>query len=149
MPVLNYLYSRFNPSHTRHGRPKGSHPRNRLWVAVVVLGILLSGPVREALACWYDPIIFDPQALVEHGLQLLQLQEQVSQSLEQLRLQALELTQLGANLAPDVIASLQTLDQSLQLLLYADLAPGVQLETRFPASLATTSWTDFLNLQVQ
>ena len=41
--------------------------RNLLGTIALAAGAAMAfGPVRQAAACWFDPIIFDPEAMVEH-----------------------------------------------------------------------------------
>ena len=121
-------------------------PMLRFGLAVVAAVLVVyAGPIRSAFACWYDPIIFDPQALLEHGLQLLQLQNQVAESLQQLELQARELQHVNVAAMPSATLELQGLAHQLQVNLYSDSAPQVQLATRYPPDMSAVSYNDLIN----
>jgi P-type conjugative transfer protein TrbJ len=96
--------------------------------------------VRRALACWYDPIIFDPQALVEHVEQVAQLAQQVQTATQQVKNQLQELAHLPGGVSPNVTAVVAGVRGQLDSDLYASASPGDQLDARFPANMTGATW---------
>jgi len=59
-------------------KPKRLRRKATTVLAIAASGALCLGPVRRAAACWFDPIVFDPTALVAHVEQVVQLGQQIS-----------------------------------------------------------------------
>ena len=92
------------------------------------------------MACWYDPIILDPVALVEHVQQVAQLVQQVESAVQQVQNQLQELQHLDGGVAPDAPAVVTGLRGQLDGTLYDTPEPASQLDARFPADMSTASW---------
>ena len=112
-------------------------------LALAACGAMALGPVRHAAACWYDPIIFDPSALVEHVQQVVQLGEQISAAIRQVENQALELAHLNSHVAPDDPAIVAGVQGQLNASLYNTATPANQLDTRYPADMSNATWTQY------
>jgi P-type conjugative transfer protein TrbJ len=97
-------------------------------------------PVREAFACWYDPIILDPAALVEHVEQVAQLALQVESAVQQVKNQVQELKHLNVGVAVDAASVVSGLRGQLDASLYDTSNPRDQLDSRFPSDMSGTSW---------
>jgi P-type conjugative transfer protein TrbJ len=110
---------------------------------VAASAALASGPVREAVACWYDPIIFDPQALVEHVLHVAQLVQQVETAAQQVKNQISGLAHLNAGVAPDITLMVAGVQGQLDAALYDTANPGGQLDARFPANMVQATGSQF------
>ena len=104
---------------------------------------LAFGPVHRAAACWYDPIIFDPQSLVEHVLQVAQTVQQVESAVEQVKNQVLGLAHLGASVAPNVPKIVAGIQGQFDANLYGSSDPAGQLDNRFPADMSGATWDQF------
>ena len=104
-------------------------------LALAAGGAMAFGPVRRAAACWYDPIIFDPSALVEHVQQVVQLGEQISAAIQQVQNQVRELTHLNPAVAPNDRAVVAGVQGQLDSTLYNTATPANQLDTRYPADM--------------
>lgn len=104
---------------------------------------LAFGPVRRAAACWYDPIIFDPQALVQNVKKVVQLVQQVESAAQQVQNQLQELAHLGGGVAPDVPAVVAGIQGQLDASVYGTASPGAQLNARFPADMSGATWNQF------
>lgn len=101
------------------------------------------GPVRRAAACWYDPIIFDPQALVQNVQKVVQLVQQVESAAQQVQNQLHELAHLNSGVAPDVPAVVAGIQGQLDASLYSTASPGGQLDARFPADMSNVTGNQF------
>ena len=112
-------------------------------LALAACGAMALGPVRRAAACWYDPIIFDPSALVEHVQQVVQLGEQISAAIRQVENQALELAHLNPNVAPNDPAIVAGVRGQLDASLYNTATPGNQLDPRYPANMGNATWAQY------
>jgi P-type conjugative transfer protein TrbJ len=104
---------------------------------------LVLGPVRRAPACWYDPIIFDPQSLVEHTLQVVQVAQQVESAVEQVKNQVLGLAHLNASVAPNVPGMVAGIQGQFDAGLYGGSDPAGQLNNRFPADMGSVTWDQY------
>jgi len=101
------------------------------------------GPVRRAAACWYDPIIFDPQALVQNVQKVVQLVQQVEFAAQQVQNQLHELAHLTKGVATDVPAVVAGIQGQLDASLYSTASPAGQLDARFPADMSNVTWNQF------
>ena len=101
------------------------------------------GPVRRAAACWFDPIIFDPQALVQNVQKVVQLVQQVESAAQQIQNQLRELARLDSSVAPDVPAIVAGIQGQLDASLYSTASPGDQLDARFPADMSGATWNQY------
>lgn len=110
-------------------------------LALSVAAAMSFGPVRRAAACWFDPIIFDPQALVQNVQQVAQLAQQVATAVEQVQNQLRELAHLDSGVAlPGIVGGIQ--DQ-FEASLYGTRNPSHQLNNRFPADMSNVTWTQY------
>ncbi len=114
--------------------PRKRRRRDLLLSLAIAAGLTVAfDPVREALACWYDPIILDPAALVEHVQQVVQLGLQVKNQVQ-------ELQHLNAGVTIDAASVVSGLLGQLGAGLYDTQSPGDQLDRRFPADMSGKSW---------
>lgn len=121
--------------------PRDRRPRDLLVSLALTAGLTAAlDPVREAMACWYDPIILDPLALVEHVQQVAQLAEQVASAAQQVQNQLQELQHLNSGVAPDAPALVAGLRRQLDGNLYNTPNPASQLDARFPADMSHAKW---------
>jgi P-type conjugative transfer protein TrbJ len=140
MRNLNLNTAALNPT-----TPK-PHGRRRKALAALALAIgsaMAFGPVRRAAACWYDPIIFDPQALVQNVQKVVQLVQQVESAAQQVQNQLHELAHLTNGVAPDVPAVVAGIQGQLDASLYSTASPAGQLDARFPADMSNVTWNQF------
>ena len=112
-------------------------------LALAAGGAMAFGPVRRAAACWFDPIIFDPSALVEHVQQVVQLGQQISAAVQQVQNQVLELAHLSPSVAPSVPAIVAGVQGQLDASLYNTPTPANQLDTRYPPDVSNATWGQY------
>jgi P-type conjugative transfer protein TrbJ len=121
--------------------PHKRQQRDLLLSLAIAAGLTAAfDPVREALACWYDPIILDPAALVEHVEQVAQLALQVESAVQQVKNQVQELQHLNVGVTIDAASVVSGLHGQLDASLYDAASPGDQLDRRFPADMSGKSW---------
>jgi P-type conjugative transfer protein TrbJ len=127
--------------------PSASKARRRSrkpWmIAFVAAGALALLPSQRASAFLFDPIIFDPQALVEHAAQVASLIQQVEAATEQVQNQLKELAHLGSSFAPDVLNVVAGIAGQFESRLYTTADPAAQLDSRFPPDMSTATWDQF------
>ena len=126
--------------------PKKSKRLRRKAAAILALaagGAMTFGPVRRAAACWFDPIIFDPSALVEHVQQVVHLGQQISAAIQQVQNQVRELTRLNPGVAPNDRATVAGVRGQLDASLYDRPAPANQLNARYPANMSGATWAQY------
>ena len=112
-------------------------------LALAAGGAMAFGPARRAAACWFDPIIFDPSALVEHVQQVIHLGQQIGAAVQQVQNQVRELTHLNPNVAPNDRAVVAGVQGQLDSSLYDTPAPANQLDTRYPPDLRNATWDQY------
>src|SRR6185312_644092 len=120
----------------------------RKGLAVLAAGgatLLLAG--RPAHACWWDPIVFDPQALVEHVQQVAQVVRQVQTAVEQVQNQLRELAHLDSTVAPDVPGTVGDTRAQLDSTAYGTPNPGPQFDTQFPMQMRNVNWDQYQSMQ--
>ena len=120
----------------------------RRGLAVLAAGgatLLLAG--RPARACWWDPIVFDPQALVEHVQQVAQVVRQVQTAVEQVRNQLRELAHLDSTVAPDVPGRVGDTRAQLDSTAYGAPNPGPQFNAQFPMQMGNVNWDQYQSMQ--
>jgi type IV secretion system protein TrbJ len=129
-----------NPANSKPRRSR----RKALTVASVAVGAALAfGPVRRAAACWYDPIIFDPQALVQNVQKVAQFVHQVEAAAQQVQNQLRELAHLDGGVAPNVPVVVAGIQGQLDASLYGTATPASQLGTRYPADMSGVTWSQY------
>jgi P-type conjugative transfer protein TrbJ len=112
-------------------------------IAIVAAGALAMIPSHRASAFLFDPIIFDPQALVEHAAQVASLIQQVEAATEQVQNQLKELAHLGSSNAPDVLGVVAGIAGQFESRLYTAADPAAQLDSRFPPDMSTATWDQY------
>jgi P-type conjugative transfer protein TrbJ len=117
--------------------------RKAMILALAGAGALAFGPIRRAAACWFDPIIFDPQALVEHVQQIVQVGQEIQAAAQQVQNGIAELAHLNGNVAPNDAAIVADLQGQLDATLYNTAAPADQLNTRYPADMGNIAWAQY------
>jgi P-type conjugative transfer protein TrbJ len=121
--------------------PRKRRRRDLLLSLAIAAGLTAAfDPVREALACWYDPIILDPTALVEHVEQVAQMALQVASAVQQVKNQLQQLQHLNASVTIDPASVVSGLRGQLDASLYDTSSLGGQLDSRFPADMSGTTW---------
>jgi P-type conjugative transfer protein TrbJ len=116
-------------------------------VALAIGAATALGPARRAAACWYDPIIFDPQALVQNVQKVMQFVQQVKAVAQQVQNQFHELAHLDSSVAPDVPAVVENVRGQLDTSLYGTASPGDQLDARYPADMGGATWNQYQSSQ--
>ena len=101
---------------------------------------MLLGPARRAAAMFFDPIIFDPTALVEHVQQAVQLGEQVGAAATQVANGLRELAHLRGGVAPDDAATVAGVRSEFGAGVYDAPSPADQLDGRYPTDAGATTW---------
>ena len=114
--------------------------RRTALVPMLAAGALFLGPVRRAAACWFDPIIFDPSAMVEHVQEVGQLGQQIRDAATQIQNQLSELAQLASGIAPDVIQMVSGIEGQLDTAIYNTPDPADQLNASYPADMSSATW---------
>jgi len=132
--------------------PINPTPRQRRRKALAALALAAAtamalGPARRAAACWFDPIIFDPQIYAQNALQVAQVGEQVDAASQQIQNQLQELAHLGSGVTPNVPAVVQGIAGQLNASLYGTTSPVGQLDSRFPADMSNVTWGQFQSNQ--
>jgi P-type conjugative transfer protein TrbJ len=117
--------------------------RNLLGVAFAAGIAVAFGPIRRAAACWFDPIIFDPEAMVEHVDQVAQLGQQVSSAIQQVKNQLMELAHLDTSVAPNVTGLVAGIQAKFTASLYGNTSPADQLNSDFPADMSGSTWAQY------
>ena len=128
--------------------PANSKPRRSWRKALTTLtlaaGVVCAfGPVRRAAACWYDPIIFDPEALVQNVQKVAQFVQQVEAAAQQVQNQLHNLAHLDSGVAPDVPAVMTGIKGQFDASLYSTVTPASQLATRYPADMSNVTWAQY------
>lgn len=121
--------------------------RHRGCVALAAGGAAVLVAGRPAQACWWDPIVFDPQALVEHVQEVAQLVQQVATAAQQVQNQVRELAHLNGGSAPDVPGTVGGARAQLDPAVYGTPQPGPQFETQFPIRVGDTSWDQYQSMR--
>lgn len=132
-----------NTSYSTTPKSRRFRRKTAVMLALAAGGAMAFGPVRRAAACWYDPIIFDPSALVEHVQQVVQLGEQISAAIQQVQNQVRELTHLNPGVAPNDRTVVAGVQRQLDSSLYNTSAPANQLDTRYPADMRNATWDQY------
>jgi len=125
-----------------------THPkpsRRKTWIAATLAAgaIVAVSPARRALACWFDPIIFDPQAMVQHVEQVAQLGQQIAAAAEQIQNQLKDLARLNGNVAPDDPETIAGLQGQFDSSLYSTADPAGQFDQRYPTDMSGATWAQF------
>jgi type IV secretion system protein TrbJ len=132
--------TKLNPASSKLRRPR----RKALTALTVAVGAALAfGPVRRAAACWYDPIIFDPQALVQNVQKVAQFVQQVEAAAQQVQNQLRELAHLDNGVAPNVPAVVAGIQGQLDASLYSTATPASELGMRYPADMSNVTWSQY------
>ena len=92
---------------------------------------------------FFDPIIFDPSALIEHVQQVVQLGQQVDSMSQQVQDSLKELAHLRSGTAPNEPAIVLAVSGQLNASVYDTSTPGPQLNQTYPTNADQTSWTQF------
>lgn len=127
-------------------RPMSGLARKAAGVALAA-GLTVLALGRPAHACWWDPIVFDPQALVQHVQQVAQAVQQVRLTADQIRNQLGALAHLDDSAAPDVRGTVAEVRSRLDDGLYETVDPAVQLRDRFPTDFTSVSADQYWTLQ--
>lgn len=112
-------------------------------LAFVIGAAAALGPARRADAFWYDPFIFDPQALVQNVQRVAQLAQQVAAAVEQVQNQLRSRARLNGGVAPDVPAIVNGIRDQFDADLYDTPRPADQLNDRFPPDMGGVTWTQY------
>jgi conjugal transfer/entry exclusion protein len=105
--------------------------------AAVAIAVCTSLSTHSARACWFDPIIFDPQSLTEHIQQAASLVQQVTSAATYIQNQLKELGKLGQAVSPQV--NVTALTQAMNPNTYGAKDATAQVTTQFPTSPAALS----------
>jgi type IV secretion system protein TrbJ len=118
--------------------------RNLLGTIALAAGAAMAfGPVRRAAACWFDPIIFDPEAMIEHVDQVAQLGQQVSSAIQQVKNQLMELAHLDTSVTPNVTGVVAGIQAKFTASLYGSTSPADELNSDFPADMSGATWVQY------
>lgn len=107
-----------------NSKPRRSRRRALTTLTIAVGAALALGPVRRAAACWYDPIIFDPQALVQNVQKVAQFVQQVEAAAQQVQNQLHDLAHLDSGVAPNVPAVMAGIQGQFDASLYSTATPA-------------------------
>ena len=127
-------------------RPTSTLARKTAGVALAA-GLTVLALGRPAHACWWNPIVFDPQALVQNVKQVAQAMQQVRLTADHIRNQLSALAHLDDSVAPDVHGTVAEVRSRLDDGLYETFNPAVQLRDRFPIDFASISRDQYQALQ--
>jgi P-type conjugative transfer protein TrbJ len=116
--------------------------RRKVALLLAVGAGMLLLPARRADAFLFD-IVIDPIALVEHVLQVVQIGEQIDNTVQQIENEVKQLEHLNFNVTPNVAAILAGVKGQLDSNLYNTTSPASQLDTRYPADMSGVSWTQY------
>jgi P-type conjugative transfer protein TrbJ len=119
--------------------------RRKTWIATTLVtgAIVAISPARRALACWFDPIIFDPSAMVEHVEQVAQLGQQIAAVAQQIQNQFKDLAHLSGDVAPNDPATIAGIQQQFEAGLYTATDPTSQLDQRYPTDMSNATWAQY------
>lgn len=120
-------------------------PRRRRVTAALLLAAgaaMVLIPARRADAFLFS-VVFDPIALVENVLKVVDLGEQIAAVVQQIENQVKELEHLGDNVAPNVSAMIAGVQGKLDSSLYGTSSPARQLDTRYPADMTSATWGQY------
>ena len=95
------------------------------------------------MACWFDPIIFDPSAFVEHVQEVAQLGQQINAAAQQIQNQVQDLAHLGGSVAPNDQTIVEGIQNQFDTSLYDTPSPGNQLDDRYPPDMSAASWAQY------
>jgi P-type conjugative transfer protein TrbJ len=126
-----------------NSKPRRSRRRALTTLTIAVGAALALGPVRRAAACWYDPIIFDPQALVQNVQKVAQFVQQVEAAAQQVQNQLHDLAHLDSGVAPNIPAVVTGIQGQIDASLYSAATPASQLDTRYPADMSNVTWAQY------
>lgn len=121
--------------------------RRRGWVALAAAGVAVLAAGRPARACWWDPIVFDPQALVEHVQGVAQLVQQVATAVQQVQNQLREMAHTNSGVAPDVPGTVSGTRSQLDSSAYSALQPGPQFDAQFPMQMENVGWDQYQSMR--
>ncbi len=139
---MNPNTTMLNPANSKPHRSR----RKALTALTVAVGAaLILGPVRRAAACWYDPIIFDPQALVQNVQKVAQFVQQVEAAAQQVQNQLRDLAHLDSGVAPNIPAAMAGIKGQFDASLYSTATPASQLDMRYPAEMSNVIWAQYLS----
>jgi P-type conjugative transfer protein TrbJ len=131
-----------NP-HVTFGQSKQFRRKALTAGAIAVAATFAFGPTRRAVACWFDPIIFDPSAMVEHVEQVAQLAQQVQSAAQQIANQVQELAHLDVRVTPNDAGIVAGIQAQFDTSLYHTANPSNQLDSRFPTDMTGATWTQY------
>lgn len=121
--------------------------RRRAVAVLAGTGVIVLAAGRPAQACWWDPIVFDPQALVEHVQEAAQLVQQVQTAAQQVQNQLREMTHLGGGVAPDVAGTVAGARSQLDPAVYGSPQPSEQFDAQFPVQMTDVSWGQYQSMR--
>jgi P-type conjugative transfer protein TrbJ len=109
-------------------------------------GVIVLAAGRPAQACWWDPVVFDPQALVERVQEVAQLVQQVETAAQQVQNQLREMAHLGGGVAPDVAGTVEGARTQLDPVAYGSSQAAEQLDAQFPMQMTDVSWGQYQSM---
>ncbi len=129
--------------------PTPSRSRRRRTVVFGLAAVCAAGSLSPSVAraCWFDPIIFDPQNFTERVMQFQQLLQQVSAAKTQIANQLKTLGKLQGIAGLNPLQSVQQLQSQLQASVYQSQNPASALQSQYP--LQAPSAADYQQLQQQ
>lgn len=130
-----------------HAQAKPTPWRRRAVVALAGTGMVVLVAGRPAQACWWDPIVFDPQALVEHVQEVAQLVQQVETAAQQVQNQLHEMAHLGGGVAPDVAGTIDGTRAQLDPAAYGSPRPSEQFDAQFPIQMTDVTWGQYQSMR--
>ena len=130
-----------------HAQAKPTPWRRKAVTALATTGVIVLVAGRPAQACWWDPIVFDPQALVEHVQEVAQLVQQVQTAAQQVQNQLREMAHLGGGVAPDVAGTIGGVRAQLDATAYESPQPSEQFDAQFPIQMSDVSWGQYQSMR--
>ncbi len=119
----------------RHGKRLAA-----IFIAAGALAVLL--PSRRANAFLFD-IVLDPVALVENVLKVVDIGEQIDAVVQQVENEVKELEHLNLSDVPNIAGIVSSVEGKLESSLYSTSSPASQLDSRYPADMSNTTWTQY------
>ena len=100
-------------------------------------------PARRANAFLFD-IVLDPVALVENILKVVDIGEQIDAVVQQVENEVKELEHLNFNVTvPNISAIVAGVEGQLDSSLYSTSSPTSQLDSRYPADMSNSTWSQY------